>query len=79
MRIVIDIDGQNIAAVTTGDVRPLPEAHEPPGPPPAGLLERAKKLGAMSAGAAQFGTGAALASAHTVTPRSKQPARKRRK
>jgi len=32
-----------------------------PGPPPAALLERAKKLGAMNAGAAQFGTGAALA------------------
>jgi hypothetical protein len=78
MRIVIEIDGQKITAIgpeaAPGALAaPVPAVGDaPPGPPPPGLLERAKKLGAMSAGAAQFGTGAALAEA---TLPGKKPAR----
>src|SRR5262245_45680887 len=67
MRILIEIDSQKITAIgpeaAPGALEaPVPAVGDaPPGPPPAALLERAKKLGAMNAGAAQFGTGAALA------------------
>ncbi len=78
MRIVIEIDGQKITAIgpdaASGALdAPVPTVGDaPPGPPPAALLERAKKLGAMSAGAAQFGIGAALAAASLP---GKQPVR----
>jgi hypothetical protein len=69
MRIVIEVDGEKVTvngpdAALGALAGPVPNPVDaPPGPPPAALLERAKKLGAMSAGAAQFGRGAALASA----------------
>jgi hypothetical protein len=49
----------------------------PPGPPPADLLKRARALGAKSAGAANFGVGAALAAASkpgalAITPDKKR-------
>jgi hypothetical protein len=91
MRIVIEIDGQKITAIGPDAAfgaldAPVPTVGDaPPGSPPAALLERAKKLGAMSAGAAQFGTGAALAAAslpgekpaRNASPRPVKPARKR--
>lgn len=67
MRIVIEIDGEKVTSVGTeasSMAGPLPTYGDPPpGPAPADLLKRARKLGAKSAGAAQFGLGAALASA----------------
>ena len=60
MRILIEIDGQKITAIgpeaAPGALEaPVPAVGDaPPGPPPPALLERAKKLGARSAGAAQF-------------------------
>lgn len=77
MRIVIEIEGDRVTALgsdgaareTLADVA-ADFADGLPGEPPASLLERAKKLGAMSAGAAQFGTGAALAA---VAPAGETP------
>jgi hypothetical protein len=71
MRIVIEIEGNQITVsspdgvVRTAIGASMPDMGEAsmPGMPPAGLLERAKKLGAVSAGGAQFGSGAALAAA----------------
>ena len=67
MRIVIEIDGEKVTSVGTEaslTEGPLPTGGDSlPGPAPADLLKRAKALGAMSAGAAQFGIGTALASA----------------
>jgi hypothetical protein len=87
MRIVIEIDGDKVTAVRGLDVpgvSPSGATAEfteamPSAPPPA-LLERAKKLGAMSAGAAQFGVGAALAATAPAgeTPRLERPARSRK-
>lgn len=88
MRIVIEVNGDKVTAIRSDEAAPNASANVgdvPPGPPPAALLERAKKLGAMSAGAAQFGVGAALASTAQVseTPkasraqRAKKAAKKR--
>ena len=96
MRIVIEIDGTQVASIVTDPVgRTVPTAMAmvgdvPPGPAPRELLERAKKLGAISAGPAQFGIGTALhASAASVEeleepptkpkPRPRRKAQKRRK
>lgn len=88
MRIVIEVDGQTVTAigpdaapVSLGGPAPM-VGDQPPGPAPAALLERARKLGAKSAGAAQFGRGAALAStsASIAEPRkvsARKAARKR--
>jgi hypothetical protein len=80
MRIVIEVDGEKVT-VNGPDAAPggpVPNPVEaPPGPPPAALLARAKKLGAMSAGAAQFGRGAALASSTRMEEEPKSPARTR--
>ncbi len=85
MRIVIEIDGNKVTAV--GTERAAQEAAGLPGfdatdaaPPPA-LLERAKKLGAMNAGGARFGIGAALAATAAAgeTPKvASAPPRRRR-
>jgi hypothetical protein len=81
MRIVIEIDGTQIASIVTEPIgRSAPAAMAmvgdvPPGPAPRELLERAKKLGAISAGPAQLGIGAALhASAASVEAPDEQPA-----
>jgi hypothetical protein len=83
MRIVIEVDGEKVTVMGPDAgpgalAGPVPNPVEaPPGPPPAALLERAKKLGAMSAGAAQFGRGAALASSTRMEEEPKSPARTR--
>jgi hypothetical protein len=77
MRIVIEVDGEKITAIGP-DTAPAASTEaaaaaygDPlPGPAPRELLQRAKKLGARSAGAAQFARGAALASS---TPVSLEP------
>jgi hypothetical protein len=68
MRIVIEVEGEKVTAVGP-DTAPAASTEaaaaaygDPlPGPAPRELLQRAKKLGALSAGAARFGRGAALA------------------
>ena len=78
MRIVIEIDGEKVTAVTTESPAGAPvEAHAPPGPAPAALLERAKKLGAMSAGPASHGIGAALAATAEAGKKLEMPQDKR--
>ena len=69
MRIVIEVDGEKITAigpdtapVASTDAAAAAYGDPLPGPASPELLERAKKLGALSAGAARFGRGAALAS-----------------
>jgi hypothetical protein len=72
MKIVIEVVGDQIHRVDSevegrrppslGRPVSMPTM-PPPGPAPAALLERARKLGAVSAGAARWGTGAALAAA----------------
>ena len=89
MRIVIEVNGEKVTAISSDAVPSSPAnvGDALPGPPPAALLERAKKLGAMSAGPAQFGIGTALASMAPVseTPklsrgaRGKKAATKRRR
>ncbi len=77
MRIVIEVDGEKVTAIgpDTAPAAPGDAAAsygDPlPGPAPRELLERAKRLGAQSAGAAQFGRGAAVA---TATPIVAEPA-----
>ena len=77
MRIVIEVDGEKVT-VGGGDVGSA--AVEPPGPAPAALLARAKKLGALSAGASSFGRGAALAATAqagaTIKPARRTKAKK---
>jgi len=70
MRITRDIDASAQSAADLAQSTP-----SVPLPPPA-LLERAKKLGAISAGPAMFGTGAELAAVAPAgkTPRLKSPA-----
>jgi hypothetical protein len=63
MKIVIEVVGDQIRRLDTeaqGRSPSMPTM-PPPGPAPAALLERARKLGAVSAGAARWGTGVALA------------------
>jgi hypothetical protein len=81
MRIVIEVDGQRITAVGPDAAPAALDAvamvgDAPPGPAPKALLDRAKKLGAISAGAAQFGRGAALAPA-TLTVEQPRASRAR--
>jgi hypothetical protein len=72
MRIVIEIDGERVTAIGPDAASPAPgdaaaAYGDPlPGPAPPELLERAKKLGALSAGPPQFGRGAALSAAAPV-------------
>jgi hypothetical protein len=68
MRIVIEVNGEEVTLtgperVATGSspAGPADVGERPPGPAPEALLERARKLGALSAGPAQIGVGAALA------------------
>lgn len=68
MRIVIEIDDEKVVALRTegGPTQgPAPSGDEATALvaslPPLELLERARQLGALSAGGAQFGRGAALA------------------
>ena len=88
MKIVIEVDGEKVTAGGAGDVGSA--GVMPPGPPPAELLARAKKLGAFSAGGCSFGQGAALAGTPAGEPGkpartakkaarkpAKRPARKR--
>ena len=67
MRIVIEVDGDKLTTVRPEGAVPVDLAADFPEPvssaPPASLLERAKQLGALSAGPAHYGTGAALAAA----------------
>jgi hypothetical protein len=82
MRIVIEIDGTQIASIVTEPIgRSAPAAMAMVGDVPPGpreLLERAKKLGAISAGPAQLGIGAALhASAASVEAPDEQPAKRK--
>jgi hypothetical protein len=87
MRIVIEVQGDKVTSVSTNEMAtslPPDIQNAPLASPPLELLERAKKLGAFSAGSARFGRGAALASASPVneTPKpargsSKKSARKR--
>jgi hypothetical protein len=70
MKIVIEVIGDQIRRIDTdtdshkppgvGHAGPAPMM-PPPGPAPAAVLERARRLGAVSAGAARWGTGVALA------------------
>jgi hypothetical protein len=62
VKIVIEIDGEKVTAVSPVPqaVTPAIPAAPPPGAAAAAVLERARKLGALSAGAARLGTGAAL-------------------
>jgi hypothetical protein len=63
VKIVIEIDGEKVTAVSPVLQAPapaVPSAEPAPGAAPAAVLERARKLGALSAGAARLGTGAAL-------------------
>lgn len=64
MRIVIEVEGEKVTSMSSDAVPSMlgNVGDALPGPPPPALLERAKKLGARSAGAAQFGRGTALAS-----------------
>lgn len=85
MRIVIEVNGQTVTAIGPNDApaalgSPVPMVGDaPPGPAPEGLLARAKKLGALSAGAAQFDCGAALTTPATVPePRVRAPKKARR-
>jgi hypothetical protein len=83
MRIVIDVEGEKVTVNgpdTGGSVgEPAAPYGDPlPGAAPPELLARAKKLGAKSAGAAQFGRGAALA-APAVLDAEVMPARRARK
>jgi hypothetical protein len=76
MRIVIEVDGEKVTATGgTGDVGSA--AVGPPGAAPAALLARAKKLGALSAGASSFGRGAALAEMPQAG-KTRKPARRTR-
>jgi hypothetical protein len=78
MRIVIEVDGEKVTALGSGDIGSAAVA--PPGPAPAALLARAKKLGALSAGASTFGRGAALVATaqagETIKPARRTKARK---
>lgn len=65
MRIVIEVDGDKISAIGGEH---LAEDDMPPAEPPPELLARAKKLGAMNAGAASFMRGAVLASTTPSVP-----------
>jgi hypothetical protein len=84
MKIVIEVDGEK---VTVGGSDVGSGVVAPPGPAPAALLARAKKLGALSAGASTFGRGAALAATaeagETIKParraRVKKTAKKAKK
>jgi hypothetical protein len=82
MRIVIEVDGEKVTSMSSDAVPSMPRnvGDALPGPPPPALLERAKKLGAMSAGAAQFGRGTALAStvqfSETPKPSRRAPRKK---
>jgi hypothetical protein len=63
MKFIIDIDGDKVTLgglPTPAGGAAVPASDAPPPAPPASLLERARKLGALSAGAAQIGRGAAL-------------------
>ena len=79
MRIVIEVDGQTVTAIgpdaaPAALAGPVPMVGDaPPGPAPEKLLERAKKLGALSAGAAQFGRGAALVPAAETREQPPRP------
>ena len=86
MRIVIEIEGNKVTVLGPDGLTKEIAADVPPeftegllAEPPASLLERARKLGAMSAGAARFGTGAALAAvvATGESPKLKSASRKR--
>lgn len=72
MRIVIEVDGQTVTAINEGDASAHGIGDVPPGPAPAELLARARKLGAKSAGAAQFGRGAAMAASMPSEPPKKK-------
>lgn len=70
MKIVIEVVGDQIRRIDadTDSHKPPGVGHAgslpmmpPPGPAPAAVLERARRLGAVSAGAARWGTGVALA------------------
>ena len=78
MRIVIEVEGEKVTAIGSDAVANAGDAL--PGPAPAALLARAKQLGAMSAGAAQFGIGAALAATAPAseTPQGSPPPRGKR-
>jgi hypothetical protein len=86
MKIVIEVHGEKVTAVSADHSGATPvNADIPPGPAPAELLARAKKLGAKSAGPAAFGIGVALAAAEQAggtleaprRPRAKARAKKR--
>jgi hypothetical protein len=78
MRIVIEVDGEKVKVAGGGEIES--GAVAPPGPAPAALLARAKKLGALSAGASTFGRGAALAATaqtgETIKPVRRSKAKK---
>jgi hypothetical protein len=65
MKIVIEVDGDKISAISGEH---LAEDDVLPAEPSPELLARAKKLGAMNAGAANFMRGAALASSTPSIP-----------
>ena len=81
MKIVIEVNGEKVTSISSDAVPSSPAnvGDALPGPPSPALLERAKKLGAMSAGAAQFGRGAALASTAPVSETPKPSRRAHRK
>jgi hypothetical protein len=80
MRIVIELDGPGVTATGPEGARGRVEGalpmvgDRPPADAPAELLARARKLGALSAGAARIGPGAALASASLAAPPAEAPA-----
>jgi hypothetical protein len=87
MRIVIEVDGEKVTAIgpdtapaTATEAAAAAYGEPIADPAPRELLALAKKLGALSAGAAQFGRGAALASSAPVgvatMPSSAAPQRK---
>src|SRR5262245_17331922 len=84
MRIVIDVEGEKLTVGTPETSDRLGETAAPYGDPlpgnlPPELLARAKKLGAKSAGPAQFGRGAALATSAVVDAELVPPNRAARK
>jgi hypothetical protein len=85
MRIVIEVEGEQVTSVVSeGVVRGSPAmppnaGDSPPGPAPKELLARAKELGALSAGPALFGVGAALAATADAGAPVKLPATTRRR
>ena len=85
MRIVIEVDGEKVTAIgpdaapASTDAAAAMAGDPVPGPASPELLERARKLGALSAGAAQFGRGAALAAPPTVVSEPRAPGRVHRR